>query len=108
MTSALLVPVTFALGGQLLSLFTTLTSFGAPGDVTVDELAVELFYPADEATERAFARRRYLSSSPNSCCWTISGWSSIEGSAGSAAARGGGCGRSASPPGPAVPAGAAP
>ena len=49
----LLVPVTFALGGQLLSLFTTLTSFGAPGDVTVDELAVELFYPADEATERA-------------------------------------------------------
>ncbi len=37
-------------GGQRLSLFSSLTSFGAPGDVTLDELAVELFFPSDEAT----------------------------------------------------------
>ena len=35
-----------------LSLFTTLTTFGTPRDVTLDELAVELFFPADEPTER--------------------------------------------------------
>lgn len=34
-----------------LSLFTTLTSFGTPRDITLAELAVELFYPADAATE---------------------------------------------------------
>ena len=35
-------------------MFTTLTSFGTPRDVTLDELCVELFYPADEATESLF------------------------------------------------------
>ena len=39
-------------GGDVLSLFTTLTSFGTPRDITVEELALELFFPADEATER--------------------------------------------------------
>jgi hypothetical protein len=34
-----------------LSFFTTLTSFGTPQDITLAELAVELFYPADEETE---------------------------------------------------------
>ncbi|MBP6903302.1 MAG: helix-turn-helix transcriptional regulator [Burkholderiaceae bacterium] len=38
-------------GPQRLSLFTTLTSFGTPRDITLAELAVELFYPADAATE---------------------------------------------------------
>ena len=40
-------------GDGELSLFTTLTTFGTPQDVTLDELAVELFFPADDATERA-------------------------------------------------------
>ena len=31
-------------------LFTMLAHFGAPGDVTLEELSVELFYPADDAT----------------------------------------------------------
>ncbi|WP_052668883.1 helix-turn-helix domain-containing protein [Nitriliruptor alkaliphilus] len=35
--------------GQL-NLFTTVTTFGTPADVTVSELALELFYPLDEAT----------------------------------------------------------
>ena len=33
------------------ALFTTLTTFGTPRDITLDELAIELFYPADDATE---------------------------------------------------------
>jgi hypothetical protein len=32
--------------GAELSFFTTLTTFGTPLDVTLDELAVELFFPA--------------------------------------------------------------
>jgi hypothetical protein len=34
-----------------LSLFTTLTTFGTPQDVTLDDLAVELFFPADDDTD---------------------------------------------------------
>lgn len=50
---ALLLSCVFALGDQRLSLFTTRAAIGAPYDVTLAELTVELFYPADEATERA-------------------------------------------------------
>jgi len=28
-------------------LFTTITTFGTPRDITLEELSVELFYPAD-------------------------------------------------------------
>jgi len=48
----LLVPCRLQMGGDELVLFTTLTTFGTPRDITLDELAVELFFPADEATER--------------------------------------------------------
>lgn len=51
--AGLLVPVELVLGGETLALFTTLTSFGTPRDITLAELAVELFYPADAATETA-------------------------------------------------------
>jgi hypothetical protein len=47
----LLVPCRLSVGGAELSLFTTLTTFGTPRDITLDELAVELFFPADAATE---------------------------------------------------------
>jgi hypothetical protein len=47
----LLVPFRLALGDIELSLFTTLTTFGTPRDVTLDELAVELFFPADDASD---------------------------------------------------------
>jgi transcriptional regulator with XRE-family HTH domain len=51
---SLLVPVRIDAGnGRELSMFTTLTTFGTPHDVTLSELAVELFYPADDATEAA-------------------------------------------------------
>lgn len=39
------------LGGQALSLFTTLTTMGTPTDVTASELRIEHYFPADEATE---------------------------------------------------------
>lgn len=40
--------------GQL-DLFTTVTTFGTPADVTVAELALELFYPLDDATSQRLA-----------------------------------------------------
>lgn len=52
----ILVPFTMAIGDATLSLFTTLTTFGTPQDVTLDELAIELFFPADGATEAALRR----------------------------------------------------
>jgi transcriptional regulator with XRE-family HTH domain len=48
--AGLLVPWHLNLGGTRLALFTMLTTFAAPRDVTLAELAVELFYPADPPT----------------------------------------------------------
>lgn len=58
---ALLVPCELALPLGTVSLFTTLTTFGTPRDVTLDELSIELFYPADATSEallRAASRSR--------------------------------------------------
>jgi len=49
---ALLVPLRVESDGGELSLFTTLTTFGTPRDITLAELSVELFFPADDATDR--------------------------------------------------------
>ncbi|WP_082943023.1 helix-turn-helix domain-containing protein [Mycobacterium sp. 852002-40037_SCH5390672] len=47
-SASLLIPFILDIGqGRRLSMFTTLTTFGTPLDVTLAELAVELFYPAD-------------------------------------------------------------
>jgi transcriptional regulator with XRE-family HTH domain len=48
----LLVPFRLATPAGELSFFTTLTTFGTPQDVTLEELCVELFFPTDDATER--------------------------------------------------------
>ena len=48
---ALLIPLRLDLDGVELSLFTTLTTFGTPQDITLAELAVELFFPADESSD---------------------------------------------------------
>ncbi len=50
---AILVPLRLELGEVELSMFTTLTTFGTPRDITLDELAVELFFPADDLTDEA-------------------------------------------------------
>lgn len=51
------VPFRLRLGETELSFITTTTVFGAPLDVTLSELAIESFFPADEATAR-FLRGR--------------------------------------------------
>jgi transcriptional regulator with XRE-family HTH domain len=48
---ALLVPLRLDVGGVDLSLFTTLTTFGTPQDITLSELSVELFFPADDESD---------------------------------------------------------
>jgi transcriptional regulator with XRE-family HTH domain len=51
---ALLIPFELRVDEErTLSFFTTLTTFGTPLDVTLDELSVELFFPADDVTDRA-------------------------------------------------------
>jgi transcriptional regulator with XRE-family HTH domain len=47
----LLIPCEMEIGGQSLSLFTTMTAFGTPRDITLAELSIELFYPSDPATD---------------------------------------------------------
>lgn len=57
---ALLVPLVLDLDGRHLSMFTTLTTFGTPRDVTLDELSVELFFPADDETDQTLKSRPSL------------------------------------------------
>ena len=47
------VPLQVATDAGTLSLFSTTTVFGTPLDVTLSELALECFYPADTATAEA-------------------------------------------------------
>lgn len=47
----ILVPFRMATAMGELSLFTTLTTFGTPLDITIDELAIELFFPANDRTD---------------------------------------------------------
>lgn len=44
--------------GAILSLISTTTVFGTPRDVTLSELAIEAFFPADAATAAALGARR--------------------------------------------------
>jgi hypothetical protein len=41
-------------GDLELRLFSTLMTLGTPQDVTLQELRIETFFPADEASERAW------------------------------------------------------
>jgi transcriptional regulator with XRE-family HTH domain len=51
------LPTRLRYGDQVLSFFSTVTTFGTAADVTLAELAIEAFYPADDATA-AFLRAR--------------------------------------------------
>jgi len=53
---AVLVPLQIRSSLGLLSFFSTTTVFGTPVEVTLSELAIELFFPADEATAEALKR----------------------------------------------------
>ena len=43
------------LAGEELSFFSTVTTFGTATDITLAELSLEAFYPADERTKRALS-----------------------------------------------------
>jgi transcriptional regulator with XRE-family HTH domain len=51
--AGVVVPLRLATDGGVLSFFSTTTVFGTPVDVTLSELAIEAFFPADEATAQA-------------------------------------------------------
>ncbi|WP_344587146.1 helix-turn-helix transcriptional regulator [Actinomadura vinacea] len=51
------VPLRIRDGDRELSFFSTIATFGTPVDITVAELAIESFYPADPQT-KAFLRER--------------------------------------------------
>jgi transcriptional regulator with XRE-family HTH domain len=48
--SALFVPLLLRSGGHLLRFFSTVATFGTALDITIAELSIESFFPADEAT----------------------------------------------------------
>lgn len=53
----IVVPLRVRRGGMELAFFSTTTTFGTPLDITVAELVIESFYPADAATAAAVAHR---------------------------------------------------
>lgn len=52
-TPDLVVPLRLEVGGATLSFLSTTTVFGTPREVTLSELAIEAFYPADAGTRAA-------------------------------------------------------
>jgi transcriptional regulator with XRE-family HTH domain len=51
-----LVTIVYRLGGRALRFFSTVTTFGTPQDVTLQELRIECFFPGDAATREAFSK----------------------------------------------------
>jgi transcriptional regulator with XRE-family HTH domain len=54
---AIAVPLRVRVGGQELGFISTATTFGTAADVTVSELSIESFFPADESTASALRAR---------------------------------------------------
>jgi len=54
---AIAVPLRYRHGGRELTFVSTILTFGAPLDVTVSELAIESFFPADEQTAAVLRAR---------------------------------------------------
>ena len=48
----MLYPIRFQRGDLAVNLFTTIATLGSPIDVTLQELRVEMFFPADEPSKR--------------------------------------------------------
>ena len=48
--SDVVVPLRLRVPGGELRFFSTVTTFGTPVDITVEELSIESFFPADRAT----------------------------------------------------------
>jgi transcriptional regulator with XRE-family HTH domain len=54
--TGVVVPLRLCSTWGMLALFSTITIFGTPVDVTLSELAIEAFFPADEATAETLRR----------------------------------------------------
>jgi hypothetical protein len=54
--AGVVVPFELRTSAGIMAFFGTTTVFGTPVDITLSELAVEAFYPADEGTARALRR----------------------------------------------------
>jgi transcriptional regulator with XRE-family HTH domain len=54
--AGVVVPLQLATGAGVLSFLSTTTVFGTPVDVTLSEIALESFFPADQATAEALQR----------------------------------------------------
>ncbi len=52
----IVVPFRIKTAGDILSFFSLTTVFGSPVEVALSELALELFFPADDATDAAVRR----------------------------------------------------
>ena len=48
------IPTVLTIGGQRLSMFATISQFGTPEDLLLDDLKVELYHPLDAPTEAVF------------------------------------------------------
>lgn len=53
-SSDVLTPMLFRFGDRELRLFSTITTFGTPMDITLDEVSIESYYPADDETAAHF------------------------------------------------------
>ncbi len=53
-TSTPVVPTMLRMGNQRLSMFATISQFGTPADLLLDDLKIELYYPMDDTTALAF------------------------------------------------------
>ena len=51
------MPLRLRVGDEVLSMFSTTTVFDTPHEVTVPELAIEAFHPADPATAQRLRTR---------------------------------------------------
>ncbi|MEV0320218.1 helix-turn-helix transcriptional regulator [Streptomyces sp. NPDC050658] len=54
--SDVVIPMILRLDGQELALFSTITTFGTPMDITLDEVAIESYYPADAESAAYFEK----------------------------------------------------
>ncbi|MFF7640901.1 helix-turn-helix domain-containing protein [Streptomyces canus] len=52
--SDVLIPMILRFDGRELRLFSTITTFGTPMDITLDEVAIESYYPADAESAAYF------------------------------------------------------
>jgi transcriptional regulator with XRE-family HTH domain len=54
-SDGVMMPLVLDIGGEAVRMFSTIATFGTPREVTLSELAIETFYPADPASAAVLA-----------------------------------------------------